>query len=130
MKGRYPVMILAAVGGLAPWTAAVPNQALDPADFVAAARRGDEHAVRTALEEDPDLVNAQDAMGMTALDWAATREHWFIFRQLLAAGADVKVVGFDGGTVLHRLAHHDQPELASLLLRAGADPDFLGHAAG
>ena len=95
----------------------------DGAGFVAAARRGDENAVRKALEEQPELLNSTDVMNMTALDWAATRERWPIFRQLLAAGADVGVEGFDGGTVLHRVAHHDQPDLIRLLLEAGADPN-------
>jgi hypothetical protein len=89
--------------------------------FVAAARRGDEHAVRKSLDADASLVHATDAMGMTALDWAATREHWHIFRQLLAKGAPVNRIGFDGGTVLHRAAHHDRPDMVQLLLDAGAD---------
>jgi hypothetical protein len=90
-------------------------------DFVAAARRGDEHAIRKALEKDPSLARATDSMGMTALDWAATREHWAIFRQLLAGGAPVNRVGADGGTVLHRVCHYDRPDMLKLLLEAGAD---------
>lgn len=100
------------------------RQPLNPAEFVAAARMGDENAIRKSLELDPGLLNSRDALGLTALDWAATREHWPIFRQLLAAGADCTIVGFDGGTALHRLAHHDQPEFVRLLLAAGADPNF------
>jgi hypothetical protein len=89
--------------------------------FVEAAQRGDENAVRKALEGDPGLARATDAMGMTALDWAATREHWHIFRMLIAAGAPVDRVGFDGGTVSHRVAHFDRPDIMRLLLDAGAD---------
>lgn len=103
---------------------ASPQQ--DPDDekgraFVAAARLGDENAVRRSLDADPDLVRATDALGMTALDWAATREHWHIFRQLLAKGAPVTGIGFDGGTVLHRVCHYDRPDMVQLLLDAGAD---------
>jgi hypothetical protein len=90
-------------------------------DFVAAARRGDENAVRKALEKDPDLARATDALAMTALDWAATREHWPIFRQLLAKGAPVAQVGADGGTIMHRVCHHDRPDMVQLLLDGGAD---------
>lgn len=90
-------------------------------EFVAAARRGDENAVRKSLDTDPDLVRATDVLGMTALDWAATHEHWHIFRQLLAKGAPVDNVGFDGGTVLHRVCHFDRPDMVQLLLDAGAD---------
>ncbi len=89
--------------------------------FVAAARRGDENAVRRSLDANPDLVHATDALGMTALDWAATRQHWHIFRQLLAKGASVMAVGFDGGTVVHRVCHYDHPEMLQLLVDAGAD---------
>ena len=90
-------------------------------DFVAAAKRGDENAVRKALDEDSTLAQATDVQGMTALDWSATREHWHIFRQLLAKGAPVSRVGSDGGTVLHRVAHHDRPDMLLLLIDAGGD---------
>jgi len=141
MKSTCYMVMLAAAEALAPtWSSGVQaptpgqlqlagalgvaaaHQVLGPAEFVAAARRGDENAIRKSLERNPNLLNSTDAMGLTALDWAATREHWPIFRQLLAAGADWRAVGFDGGTVLHRLAHHDQPQLIRLLLDAGADP--------
>jgi len=101
-----------------------PESSQDPVagpSFVAAAQRGDENAVRRALAEQPDLVQATDAMGMSALDWSATREHWHIFRQLLAAGAPVNRVGFDGGTVLHRACHYDRVDMVQLLLDAGGD---------
>lgn len=90
-------------------------------EFVAAAMRGDENAVRKALEEDPELAMAIDDRGMTALDWAATREHWHIFRQLLDKGAPVDRIGADGGTVLHRVAHHDRADMMQLLIDAGGD---------
>jgi hypothetical protein len=89
--------------------------------FVAAAKRGDENAVRKSLEADTSLVSATDALGMTALDWAATREHWHIFRQLVEHGAPVDRVGSDGGTVLHRVAHHDRPDMLQLVVDAGGD---------
>lgn len=118
------VMSMLAVAGLASVDVSAPQQAQDEGkgrEFVAAARRGDENKVRKALEADPDLVNATDALGMTALDWAATGEHWHIFRQLVAAGAPVNRVGFDGGTVMHRVCHYDRADMVELLLEAGAD---------
>ncbi len=102
----------------------LPQAAQDPMDgrkFVAAAKRGDENAVRKALGSDPGLAQATDVMGMTALDWAATREHWHIFRQLISHEAPVSRVGFDGGTVMHRVCHHDRPDMVQLLLDAGGD---------
>ncbi|UCC82144.1 MAG: ankyrin repeat domain-containing protein [Gemmatimonadota bacterium] len=117
MKNSVAIIALAAWALLA----AVPVCAQGAREFVAAARRGDENAVRRALEADPELVSATDALGMTALDWAATGEHWHIFRQLVAAGAPVNRVGFDGGTVMHRACHYDRPDMVELLLEAGAD---------
>lgn len=90
-------------------------------EFVAAAKRGDENAVRRALESDSTLAHAVDAQGMTALDWAATRLHWHIFAQLLDNGAPITRVGADGGTVLHRVAHYDRPDIMQLLVDAGGD---------
>jgi hypothetical protein len=89
--------------------------------FVAAAQRGDENAVRKALQKDSTLARAIDRRGMTALDWAATREHWHIFTQLLKKGAPVDRVGSDGGTVVHRVAHHDRPDMLALVIDAGGD---------
>ncbi len=112
------------VAGLTPLATGTSfqRQADDEArEFVAAAQRGDGNAVRRGLERNPGLVRATDDLGMTALDWAATREHWYIFRQLLEAGAPVGSVGFDGGTVLHRAAHYDRADMVALLLDAGAD---------
>ena len=97
---------------------------LQPEAFVAAARKGDENAVRKALAQNPAWLDSTDEMGLTALDWAATREHWSIFNQLLKAGADVSVLGFDGGAALHRVAHHDRPEQVLAVFRAGADPNL------
>jgi hypothetical protein len=97
------------------------QSSMGPADFVAAAQRGDENAVRRALAADPSLALANDALDMTALDWAATREHWHIFQELIAAGAPVDRVGDDGGTVMHRVCHHDRPDMLRLVLDAGGD---------
>jgi hypothetical protein len=94
---------------------------LNPEGFVAAARNGDENAVRRALAIDTSLARETDTLGMTALDWAATREHWHIFEQLIAAGAPVDRVGDDGGTVMHRVCHHDRPDMLQLVLNAGGD---------
>jgi len=127
MKSAVAVSIIAsalAIAGPATFAGSTlsPRQNDDKGrEFVAAAQRGDENAVRRALADDPNLVSATDDLGMTALDWAATREHWHIFQQLLAAGAPVTTVGFDGGTVLHRVCHYSRADMVELLLDAGAD---------
>jgi hypothetical protein len=89
-------------------------------DLVAAAKRGDAHAVHRLLEDGAD-VRAVDADGYTALHWAGIRGHFRIFRELLGAGAPVDAVGADGGTPLHWACHHDRADMVELLLDAGAD---------
>lgn len=122
--GAVGIIALMSSAGLAFYRPDIDQGIQDEArgrEFVAAAKLGDENAVRKALDEDSTLAHAVDVQGMTALDWAATREHWHIFRQLLAKGAPVTRVGSDGGTVFHRVAHHDRPDMLLLLIEAGGD---------
>ena len=92
-----------------------------PYDIVDAARRGDDHAVRKLLEGDAGLAATRDERGYTPLHWAGIRAHWFVFRQLLDAGAPVDAVGGDGGTPLHWACHHDRADMVRLLVDRGAD---------
>lgn len=97
-------------------------------DLVAAARRGDLHAVHRLLA-DGAATEARDSRGFTALHWAALRGHWRVVDELVEAGAPVNAAAADGSTPLHGASHHDQPEAVRLLLDAGADPrrtDVLG----
>ena len=117
-KSRDAPLLLAAADGYIPERT---QGFMDAPSFVAAAKQGDENAVRRALAVSPSLARATDALEMTALDWAATREHWHIFQQLIAAGAPVDRVGDDGGTVMHRVCHHDRADMLQLVLDAGGD---------
>ncbi len=122
--GAVGLITILGIAGLAKLGPVVTQGTQDEAagrEFVASAQRGDENAVRKSLDADSTLAHATDAQGMTALDWAATREHWHIFQQLLAKGAPVSQVGSDGGTVMHRVAHHDRPDMLLLLIDAGGD---------
>ena len=91
-------------------------------DIVDAAKRGDEHAVHFLIEQGADL-DARDPLRYTALHWAGIRGHWRILSELVAAGAPVDAVGFDGGTPLFGTCHHDNPDAVRVLLDAGADID-------
>lgn len=92
-----------------------------PYGIVDAAKRGDDHAVRKILEKDSTLAREKDILGYTPLDWAAVRGHWIVFRLLLDAGAPVDNIAGDGGTPMHRVCHHDQPDMLQLLIDKGAD---------
>jgi hypothetical protein len=92
-----------------------------PYDIIDAASRGDDHAVRKLLEKDHTLAREKDFLGYTPLDWAAVRGHWIIFRHLLDAEAPVNNIAGDGGTPMHRVCHHDQPDMLQLLIASGAD---------
>jgi hypothetical protein len=92
-----------------------------PYDIVDAAKRGDDHAVRRLLENNPARAETRDAHGYTALHWAGVRAHWTVFVQLVDAGAPVNAVGGDGGTPLHWAAHHDRADMVALLIAKGAD---------
>ena len=100
--------------------AAIPTFAdYSVTDLVAAAKRGDTHAVHYLVANGADL-DARDPMGYTALHWAGIRGHWTIFSELVTAGATVNATGSDGGTPLHWACHHDRPDMVSQLIDAGA----------
>lgn len=86
-----------------------------------AVKTGDIKTVRAILEKDPAQLNALDNYLYTPLDWAATVAEWEIFKMLIDSGAEVKNVGWDGGTVLHRACHYNNTEIIGLLIGRGVD---------
>src|SRR5579871_1304389 len=64
-----------------------------------AAMGGDKAAVQAALKQKAD-VNAQQADGATAIQWAAYRNDLEMADVLIAAGANVKTPNSDGATPL------------------------------
>ena len=98
-----------------------------PYQTPAAAKRGDDHAARKLLEQDPALARTTDEQGYSPLHWAAVRGHWHIVGHVLDAGAKldagapVDVIGGDGGSALHWACHHDRPDMVERILDAGAD---------
>src|ERR1700758_4093564 len=64
-----------------------------------AAMRGDKALVRSLLRQKAD-VNAPQADGATAIQWAAYRADPEMADLLIAAGANVKLANRDGATAL------------------------------
>ncbi len=88
--------------------------------IVEAAKNGDLQSVKTILAQDPSRLNATDDSKYTALHWACMRAHWDVAEFLIKKGADLNVVGGDGGTQINWAAHHDNVEIIKLMVEKGA----------
>lgn len=78
--------------------------------------------VTALLLADGVPVNAQDALGRTALSYAAEGGNADVAAVLLAGGADADAEDASGATPLLRAAERAHVEVVRLLLGAGADP--------
>ena len=112
---RMSVIVIAAVLAVAlPVTAAEIHDA---------ARSGDLETVTALLEADPELLDARDDNGMTALHWAARGVHAEVVIFLVKRGTDVTVRDDNQVTPLHSLAYRGATELVALVAASGADVD-------
>jgi uncharacterized protein len=102
---------------------AVLNAANSP--VADAAMRGDAATVRTLLQQGAD-VNAPQADGATAIQWAAYRNDLQLADVLLAAKADVKLANHDGATPLRLAATNGSRAMLAKLIDAGANPNEPG----
>jgi ankyrin repeat protein len=118
----------------------------EPQQFLDAVRAGDLEAVRKAARESPALLNTNDANGVSAVMLGMYHGHADVSRLLAEMGseigpfeacvlgqadqlkamlaADRDLIGRytpDGFTLLHLAAFFGQPEVAEMLLAAGAD---------
>jgi ankyrin repeat protein len=93
-----------------------------PSPVAEAAMRGDSGAVRSLLQQKAD-VNAAQADGATAIQWAAYRNDLELADLLIRAGANVKAANRDGVTSLWLAAENGSAAMAAKLLEAGADPN-------
>jgi len=92
-----------------------------------AVMRGDKAALRTLLSQQAD-VNATQADGATALQWAAINGDSEMADLLMAAGANVKAANREGVTALYLAALHGNAPMIQRLVGAGADPNGRGAA--
>jgi len=91
---------------------------------IKAAKAGDTSGLIALLDQDPGLINAQDADGSTPLHCASWKGHPSVVEALLKRGADVHATNKNdhwGDTPLHAAAHGNQKAVAELLIAAGAD---------
>jgi ankyrin repeat protein len=90
-----------------------------------AASVGDRATLRSLLQQKAD-VNAPQADGATAIQWAAYRDDLEMADLLIAAGADVKAANREGATPLYLASIRGSAPMIEKLLKAGADPNERG----
>jgi ankyrin repeat protein len=90
-----------------------------------AAMKGDLAGVKSLIQQKAD-VNAPQADGATALQWAVYRNNLLMADALIAAGANVKLANRDGATALRLASLNGNAPMIERLLKAGADPNERG----
>jgi uncharacterized protein len=90
-----------------------------------AAMKGDVAGVKSLIQQKAD-VNAPQADGATAIQWAAYRNNLVMADALIAAGANVKLANRDGATALRLASLNGNAPMIERLLKAGADPNERG----
>ncbi len=87
-----------------------------------AAMKGDKPGVQSLIQQKAD-VNAPQADGATAIQWAAYRNDLELADLLIRAGANVKLANRDGATALSLASINGSAPMIAKLLEAGADPN-------
>jgi len=90
--------------------------------LIDAVKQQDLAAVRARIAAHAD-VNAQEADGFTALDWAVERNNAQLADALIAAGANVKAASRYHVTPLYLACTNGNAAIVEKLLAAGADPN-------
>jgi ankyrin repeat protein len=100
--------------------AAMAGTAFAQADIADAASKGNKAEIARLLKRGAD-VNAQQADGATALQWAAYRGDAKLAELLLKAGAKPGLANHDGATPLWLAAARGDAAVIQALLKGGAD---------
>jgi ankyrin repeat protein len=98
----------------------IAGAALAEADLADAARKGNKTEIERLLKTGAD-VNAQQADGATALQWAAYRGDAALAERLLKAGARPGLANNNGATPLWLAASRSDAAVVKALLKGGAD---------
>jgi uncharacterized protein len=96
-----------------------------PSPIADAAMHGDKATLKNLLDAKSD-VNAPQADGATALQWAAYRNDLQMADMLIGAGAKVALRNREGASPLYLAGVNGSPEMIERLLKAGADVNEPG----
>jgi cytohesin len=91
-----------------------------PTELFTAITEGDLEYTKTALEENPKLVNSKDESGDTPLILAASIGNKDLCEVLIAKGANLEAQG-ENGTALHEAAIRNYKDIVELLISNGAN---------
>ena len=122
--------------GCASWPALLEHAAglrASGASFAAAYRAIEAHDVdglRALLDAEPGLVRARGTNGNDLLGMAGATHDERLVALLLERGADVASGNAHGWTALHQAAYSDLPQMARMLLDAGADVELSARGDG
>jgi ankyrin repeat protein len=111
----------------------VANLRASGAPFAAAYRAIEAHdldGLRAVLDAVPDVAYARGTNGNDLLGMAGATCDERLTALLLERGADVSHANAHGWTALHQAAYSDQPQLARMLLDAGAPVDVSARSDG
>ena len=101
----------------------VAAMSLSAAPNVADAVMRSQKAEALSLIQQKADVNAPQADGTTALQWAARADDMALVEALLKAGADVKASNRAGVNALYLALENGSEMMVDRLIRAGADPN-------
>jgi ankyrin repeat protein len=128
--------VIAREHGCADWPALLEHVAglrASGAPFAAAYRAIEAHDVdglRALLDRTPELVRARGTNGNDLLGMAGATHDERLVALLLERGADVAAANAHGWTALHQAAYSELPQLARMLLDAGAPVEVSARGDG
>lgn len=88
-----------------------------------AAASGNLEEIRLCLSTCPELLDEQNAVGATALFFAAAKNHGDAVKLLLQFAPNLEIANEHDATPLFMAAREGFDEVAKMLLEAGADPN-------